>query len=126
MKQFIIALFIITAILAAAFSISFYIEVNFKTLDTLASEMFDLAQAQQLDRALGKSEQFEQEYERISGVLDYTANTMDQTKLEVAYRKLVTYLRAGQLADGAAALEELHSALTAMRESEKFSLITIF
>ena len=125
MKQFIIALFIITAILAAAFSISFYIEVNFKTLDTLASEMFDLAQAQQLDRALEKSEQFEQEYERISGVLDYTANTMDQTKLEVAYRKLVTYLR-GQLADGAAALEELHSALTAMRESEKFSLITIF
>lgn len=126
MKQFIIALLIIAVVLAAAFSISFYIETNFETLDTLASEMFELAQAQQLDQALEKSEQFEREYERISGVLDYTANTMDQTKLEVAYRKLTAYLRAGQLGDGAVALEELHSALAAMRESEKFSLITIF
>lgn len=126
MKQFIIALLIIAVVLAAAFSISFYIETNFETLDTLASEMFELAQAQQLDQALEKSEQFEREYERISGVLDYTANTMDQTKLEVAYRKLAAYLRAGQLGDGAVALEELHSALAAMRESEKFSLITIF
>ena len=49
MKQFIIALLIIAVVLAAAFSISFYIETNFETLDTLASEMFEPVSYTHLD-----------------------------------------------------------------------------
>ena len=126
MKQFLIALLIIAVILIAAFSISYYIEVNFEKLHDIAAETLDLAQRDQMDEALAKSQEFEAEYNRVCGVLDYTANTLDQEKLEVAYRKMVTYLKAGQIGDCAAAFEELHRALEAMRESEKFSPVTIF
>ena len=126
MKQFIIALLIIAAVLAAAFSIFFYIETNFENLYNIGAQTIELVKEERLDDAFSKLKEFESEYKRICRILDYTANTLDQQKLEIAYWKMVSYLKTGQLGDCIAAFEELRLALNAMCESESFSFITIF
>lgn len=126
MKQFIIAVIIIAIIVAISLSVSFYIDSGCDRLETIALDMIQLARDDKPDEVMQKSYEFEKEYSRMSGVLDYTANTFDQRTLEVSYRQMIAYLRSDQLGDATAELEELQNALKVLRETEKLSPVTIF